>query len=918
MTRVLSPRPAVFLRLALALGLATAAAAAPLDEARQRLASGDLDGAARQLELAVTARPDDADALAALGDTEARRSRYLESLEAYRRALALRPGDPGVVEGLRRILKPLIGELRERLQARPGDPNARHALAFVLAVQGRRTKAREQLDGLSRRNPGYAAAWQDLAWLRLASGDTAGAVEAVGKAFELDPGSPGVRRHLKLVRLARAEGGPGPGPEPLYGLLEPPAEAPASPPPTTTAPTGAPPPDEPGVPAARIDFGRVDLDDDSLVAGLLARIEAETLGPGGGTPETTAPAEVPGEPAPPPEEPTSEPLPTPLEVLKRIQDSYDAGIAHLKASEFEAAEDALSLVVSLRASYRDAKARLEEAQAALQAIHVLEQAELMLDADDGKKAMAALRKVTRKEAEKYAPGRDMDALEGRARLLTGDADDAEPKLRQAVVRAPEDPVLRYALFEALEQQGKASEALDELAVLEKVKPGYASERDGYGKRLARLYVRKYFLVVVLLAGTWIAAGFGYLLFFGRRKVQTDVWSDASLATQEALRGGHFGAALEHLARLEELPLEGDRRPRVLAWRATAEIGEGDLAEAAATLKALEDLTGETPSSRVVRGRLLLAREEGGPAARPYLLELLGQEPSNHALLSLLHEATWAEGDRSGEARDILGRLLELEPEHPEYLDRSVQWALEEGETGDEAARLYQRMRRLDASHRGGTLGAARCLLAAGQPLDALGLAKEGLRVAPKDAELTGVAGQAYLAADLFEEGGQYFERLAERGNATAGEWLARLKGKADEFRAQEASTRAEEKQLGGSYDEGVQLFSKGRYAEALPHLEAATEASSYRKHAGALMVRAHLELADVDAAWRAFGRLEVAETPSDEFMLGLCYDMARALEARGQVEGARDLYRRVCRADVDFKDAFERFEGLEEELQLSS
>lgn len=915
------PGPRTNLPALLALCLAAAAwAATPLEEARQRAASGDLDGAVRVVEAAVAARPDDADALQVLGELEAKRSRYVASLGAFRRSLALRPGAPEVVRSLRGILKPLVRELRESLRLQPGDPTARHALAFVLAIQGRRDKARAQLEGLTQRNPGFAPGWQDLAWIRIAEGDVAGAVKPANRAFELDPGSPGVRRHLKLVRQARADGGAGPGVEPMYGLLEPPAEVPAASSTPTPAPTIAPPRGEPGTPPARIDFGQVDLGDDALVAGLLARIEAETLGPGGGIPETTAPAEVPGdEPSePPPEEASSEPLPTPLEVLKRIQDSYDAGVKHLAAREYEAAENALSLVVSLRKSYKDAQSRLKEAQDALQSIHVLEQAQWMLESGDGKKALAALRKVTRKDAATYAPDLDLDAIEGRALVLADEASKAEAKLRKAVVRSPEDPVLRYALFEALEMQGRAGEALEELSVLEQVKPGYASKRDGYGKRLARLYVRKYFLLVVVLALGWFGAGAGYLFFFGRRKIRTDVWGDASLATQEALRGGHFAVAREHIARLEELPLEEDRRARVLAWRATAEVGDGELDTAAATLKTLEDLAGETPASRVIRGRMLLAREEAGPAARPYLQDLLSQEPSNRALLSLLHEACWLEGDRSSSGRDVLKRLLELEPEHPDYLGRSVEWALENREVDEEAARLYQRMRRLDPEHRGATYGAARCLLAAGQGLDALGLAKEGLRAFPQDEGLADVAGEAYLAAELFEEGGQYFERLAERGAPRAGHWLEQLRARASEHAAHEASTREEEKQLGGAYDEGVQLFSKGRYGEALPHLEAAAKASSYKKHAGALMVRAHLELADVDSAWAVFGRLGVEEAPSDEFMLGLCYDMARALEARGQVEGARDLYRRVCRADVDFKDAFERFESLEEELQLSS
>lgn len=902
------------LALVAALGPGGPAGATPIfDQARELLADGKVADAQTLAETGLRQQPDDPPLWRLLGEARSRQGRYRPSFSAYRESLGLRPGDPQVVSALGALRRPLVAELRTTLREAPGDTEARHALAFLLLLEGKGEKGKAQLERLVVLAPGFAAGWNDLGWVRFMQGARAEAFQAASRALELDPGSPLVRRHFRLVQEGRSGSGP-PGSDRLFGVLAPGGAGPGSGPPPAAG--AGDPTSLPGTPpAVRIDFGRVNLDDEELVASLLGRIEAETLGtPASGATTATSAAVI-----PPPESPETTLLPTPLEVLERLQGAYATARGHLDAHRYKDAERELRLVCSLKRDYKDAAHLLRGVERTLGDLERLDQGKLLVDAGDGRRALSELQAVPRKLVEQARPNLDLDALLGVAYSLSGDHVSAEKYLRGAVGRAPKEAELQYRLFLSLVEQGRAGEALERLAILDAARPGYAARKEGYRKLVLRLYIRKYFLLIAALAGLWILMVVGYLAFAGKRKVTADAFTTWAEEGQEALRKGDFKLALERAVRLDGLGLEGDRRQRAAVLRITAQVGTGQVEEAAAGLEALEADLGESLATRVLRGRVLLARREAGAEARPYLRDLLAAEPSNRAVLELLHESSWAEGDLSAEGREVLGRLLDLDPDHPQYLLRMTSFMAAQGDTSAAAVRTYRRALQIDAGHLEAHRMLARALMEASQALEALRELKEALKLAPGDVELLGLAGAAYRQLELLDEGVAHFERLLEAG---AGEAARQERDALEGLRrsrvAEDQRTRDEERTVGASYDEGVQLFSQGHFAEARAPLSQAMEAASYRKHAGALLVKAHLALGETETAWEVYQGLEVGETLSDEFMIGLCYDMASALEKRSEHLRARDLYRLVCKADVDYKDAFERFEELEEQLQLSS
>lgn len=910
-------RPTALLLLASL--LVTGLRAGPLEEAREMLAVDRAPAAVELLQGALSRTPGDLELRELLGEARSRTGDYQGSFRAYREVLAQRPGDPRVLAHLRRLRKPLVRDLRQTLRARAGDRRALHALAFLLAMEGKVAKGKAQLLRLTRMAPDFAPGWNDLGWVYLASGKLEEAFRLVSRAFELDPGSAAVRRHLSILRERRQQAEEGKGQElgdPLYGILgrnrttpEKPASSPLIPPAATLDPV-APAPETTG---PRFDFGKVDLEDDALVASLLNRIEEETMGSVEPTPVATVEGPAPVE------DTRDQSVPTPLEVLQRIQQNYDQGVEAMREGRFEEAERALRLVISLKRDYKDSVTRLGRVEDALENLDRLEEGRIRLEGGDGRRAANLLGAVPRKLVALARPELDLDSMLGRAYFLSGDWSRAESSLRKALGREPEDAELRYSLFLSLVRLEKVPEALEELAILEKVQPGYAGSRQGHGQLVLRLYIRRYVWILALLALLWGGAVVGYLVFFGRRKVRGDFYGTQVDQVQEAIRLEEFTRAREALETLEEMGLEGERATRALSLRVSVLIGLGRLPEAREALGRLESEGGETPASRVQWGRIYLAEGVVDDRSRPYLRDLLQAEPSNRALLELLHETACKQQDFSDEAHEVLTRLLGLDPDDPELILRETEFLAERGDLSPSAVLHFRRTLQIDEKNRAASRGVARALLDAGQALDALEVLRKALKFHRDAPEFLRMAGEAYTKLELLEEGVQLFQRLVDRGGGgVAEEELGKLTELLRRVRAEENRSLEEEKKLGTTYDEGVQLFSKGRYAEAIPQLEAALEAQAYRRHAGALLVKAHLALGEVERAWDTFSRLEVEECPSDEFMIGLCYDMARALQERSEFVGARDLFRRVCRADVDYKDAFERFEELEERLLLSS
>lgn len=135
---------------------------------------GDLDAAARELDVALRLRPDDVDTLDALG--------------LVRRALGQGPEAAAL--------------FREALRSAPDDPTAHDALGQLRFAEGDVAEATRHFEALVKRRPEDADARNNLGSALAAGGRLAEAIGQFERALGIDPGHAAARANLDRARAA--------------------------------------------------------------------------------------------------------------------------------------------------------------------------------------------------------------------------------------------------------------------------------------------------------------------------------------------------------------------------------------------------------------------------------------------------------------------------------------------------------------------------------------------------------------------------------------------------------------------------------------------------------------------------------------------------------------------------------------------
>ncbi len=142
-----------------------------LVDCRRLVDAGKSDDALRCLEQLIDAKPENSDALNALGELLGAMGRIDDAVDAFERAL----------------------------KARPGFSDARMNLATAMSQTGRIDEAKAQCESVIASNPGFAPAYQQLAGVCHVSGDFAGVVRNLREVIQLQP-----QNHVAFTNLGAA------------------------------------------------------------------------------------------------------------------------------------------------------------------------------------------------------------------------------------------------------------------------------------------------------------------------------------------------------------------------------------------------------------------------------------------------------------------------------------------------------------------------------------------------------------------------------------------------------------------------------------------------------------------------------------------------------------------------------------------
>jgi len=148
----------------------------------------------------VIASPNNPDAWLRLGQTYNVRHAFTKAIQAFRRALELKPGYPEAMSALAVALtntgnaKEAIPLARQATSLAPNDPRMHAALAFALAEQGEAAEALQEADQALGLDPTATFVLLVRSEVLRALGRMTEAYEAAKSAAEVDPDNPAILR----------------------------------------------------------------------------------------------------------------------------------------------------------------------------------------------------------------------------------------------------------------------------------------------------------------------------------------------------------------------------------------------------------------------------------------------------------------------------------------------------------------------------------------------------------------------------------------------------------------------------------------------------------------------------------------------------------------------------------------------------
>lgn len=108
------------------------------------------------------------------------------------------------------------------------------------------------------------------------------------------------------------------------------------------------------------------------------------------------------------------------------------------------------------------------------------------------------------------------------------------------------------------------------------------------------------------------------------------------------------------------------------------------------------------------------------------------------------------------------------------------------------------------------------------------------------------------------------------------------------------------------------MIQSGKYNQAITSLKALINSGHNHIEASLLLIQAFLGKGLHDLAWEQYCSLNVDDTMVSPQEKAVFYELARSLEDNDRLREAWEIFDLICRVDISYEDAFERFEQLDE------
>lgn len=824
---------------------------------------------------------------------------------ALREVLALEPSNAKARKLLSELTPELLNRVSADIKARRNVAVAYNVMGFLLIAQGRLEAGAKREEYALELDPRLAEAYDDLAWAAYKDRDLERAFEMASKAFELDPIKGSIAAHYQQLFNLKRLGVPFPAAPPRPAPVKIASAA------VSDATVGHPPVGAGALsgslqaPVRASDFEAMVGEDEALVRDYLKNATFASASPKPPSPRAAA--------APPvaPDEAARRKR-VAEEARRALEENYQLARKKEDARDFAAAMQIYKLIRATDPGYQDVAVRMSDIHRTMEAVGSYEDAVQALRAHRYNDALSTLNSLDRTYLTRGRDVKSLDNLIGEAAWGARQLDLAKVHLKKWLEANPNDAAARYLLVKTLQAQTDWPAALDEVTTLMDRHRDATTRWPELMTLKAKFWVKSYFAVVLMLAFLWGSLTSGYVYTKLARGSRARARARFMEKMQILVKKEKWPDVIKETEKLPDFPYS--RAEEIFLGVATgmALLSTGELSKAGKLQRELIGQYPDEPSVHHLTARIMLANKDFSEGAIEEYHKLLSVEPNSRNLLEALNQHYQARAPESDEAMKILDRLLELDPTNPDFRYYRALRHLRQKDFSDVAKNVYIRVLEIDPGRADVRAGLARCHFDARNYLEAIKETKSALETDLRNAELHRILMTSYARLSMKAEAAKEYRQMVARHPE-----MPELKAHLEQIESIKGADVGDDEETGEAaalYDKGLKAFHEARYRDATGPLTAAFNVEKWKHSAGTVLVRCYVRLRDTKTALAIFERLEITGIQKpDDFLLGLCYDMADVYVRENKRDRAIELYRFICKADPGYRDAFQRLEDLQNE-----
>jgi tetratricopeptide (TPR) repeat protein len=475
-----------------------------------------------------------------------------------------------------------------------------------------------------------------------------------------------------------------------------------------------------------------------------------------------------------------------------------------------------------------------------------------------------------------------------------------------------------------EKEKMFKEAYGILKILKNKKPDFLKQFPQKGSWIFKHYWLNYFranfnFVTILMGGVLLFLLIVILLFFMPRILK----SRTAVRAGEAKKNKDWVNTVKYYNKLIDYGLNSND---LLEARLSLVKAYYELKNYKKALSNAKHLLKADPDNKFcydIVGKCYIEQKSVSDEAMNVYRKIIKYDFNNRALLSLMasfyiKKSNSQSGRRmimkeisEAETFDILKRAYKYDPENKDLISLLAEIYFDLKDTDIEAVKIYELKSETEPENLKIRKFLARVYLDKGMYEKCIDLSKELLHLDIENMVLHQIFKDAHLKHGKSEKLIEEYEEFAKlySSNIKFQDIYSRITSEVSGSVIKEVKKPVSSDIYDVFKKAGVHLRSK-EYDKAITLYKQCIRDKRLRKKSSINLVVCYIRKGAVNLAYQLFSKINIDNDMTNDHVKSLCYDFGRYYEEKGEYPKALYMYDKICKADIGYKDVFDRFEEL--------